>query len=329
MSKTIGIFCHGQAGDAATVSSVLKYKNELWGEDAKIVWYISNENADLLKHQDIEVREFPRGYGYPEMVERENQKLIDEGKEPIWADFLPYVDENNHLNLELKNNHPLLKEFDYGYFPAPHQVPIDKRRGINYPIVSKNVFGIPNEYEWHPVLEFSQEEIVKVYDYMDKMSLLLFYPAGKKIAIETFAGSGQSKLTALQIIDAMDLCRKILGDCNFIFLSHKFINGNENYPEGLINNIGVATASRFTVRECALIVGNCDLLLSVSSGITVASSCWGNPKVPILQYAGSEICATKELALGEFVLVTTDGKSERTAQEEYFTELTKLLNKIK
>lgn len=323
MGKTIGILCHGQLGDNATITSAFKYKDELWGEDCKIVWYIADENKDLLKHSDVEVRTFPRGFGYPEMVKAENEKLIADGKEPIWEDWKPLVDENNHMILELKNNYPSLADLDYAYFPAPHQVPLDKRRNLPYPLVSKKVFGIPDEWEWHPLLYFSEEEAVKSVAFMDKM------PEGKRVAIESFAGSGQSKITPLQIIDAIDTCRRVLGKCSFIFVSHKFVNGNEQFPEGLINNIDIFSAAHFTVRQCALVVGQSDLLISVSSGVTVAASCWGNTPVKTIQYCGSEICGTRALALGEFVMVTTDGKSERQAQQEFTMELINLLNKIK
>lgn len=319
----IAIMLAGQQGDIMTAMSILRYRNELWG-DSKIVWFAEDRNFDLLKFQpNIEVREFPRGYGYPEMCKVENQKLIDNGQTPKWEDWSVLVDENNHLDRELKNGYPSLKEFFMGFFPAPHQVHIDKRRDITYPNVSKRVFGIPDNWPWHPLLYFSDEEKEMANEFMGKIG------EGKTIAIETFAGSGQSKITPIQIIDAMDTCRRILGKCNFIFVSHKFVNGSEQFPEGLINNEDVFSAAHFTARQCALVIGQCDLLISVSSGVTVAASCWGNNPTPIIQFMGSEICGTRALALGEFVAVTTDGKSEKQAQQEFTSELINLLNKIK
>lgn len=329
MSKTIGIFCAGQAGDCMTISSVLKYKNELWGEDAKIVWYISNDNKDLLKHQDIEIREFPRGYGYPQMVLDENAKLIEQGKEPIWEDWQPLVDKNNHMNLELKSNYPSLADIDFGYFPAPHQISVQKRHGWEYAICSKKVFGINDDLAWHPVLKFSEEEIREVNEFWDKIFLLFFNPKGKVVAIESFAGSGQSKISDIQIINSMDICKRIYPDCNFIFMSHKFVNGNEKFPEGLTDSVGITTASHFTVRQCALVVGKCDLLISVSSGIAVASSCWGNHPTPIIQLCGSLVCSTKLLSLGRFELITTDDKTPKDWWNEFEMKLIQILNDIK
>ena len=50
MPKTVGIFCAGQNGDILTISSVIKYRNELWGEGNKIIWFIDDNNRDLLKY---------------------------------------------------------------------------------------------------------------------------------------------------------------------------------------------------------------------------------------------------------------------------------------
>lgn len=323
MSKRIAIMMHGQAGDQMSALSVLRYKHELWG-DAKIVWFSSMENYDIFKGLDIEVREFPRGFGYPEMVAVENAKLIALGKDPVWEDWKPLVDENNHMNLELKNNYPSLAEFDLGFFPAPHQVPMERRNGLEYANVSKKIFGVLDSYEWHPCLSFTDEEINEVDYFIHGL------PQRKTVAIESFGGSSQSAMSDIMIRRTLKICRDILGECNFIFLSHKYLREQEVFPDDILREPDVYTAAHFTVRQCALVVNRCDLLISVSSGISVASSCWKNREkpVPILQFCGSEVCSTKALTLGRFELVTSAGKSTGTASDEYYLELMKLLTEI-
>lgn len=320
--KTIAIFCAGQSGDCLTISSVIKYREALWG-DCHIVWYIADENKDLLKYQDVELRTFPRGFGYPIMVAEENKKLIDAGEEPTWEDWSGLVDENNHLNIELAKNCPSLAGINFGYFPAPHQMSVSKRHAIPYPLISKKVFGIPNNYEWHPVLAFSDEEIEVVKNFIPRRYVEHY------IAIETMAGSGQSVLNDIQVRKSMEICREILGVCNFVFLSNKYLRGNELFPADIINDANNLFCADFTVRQCALIVDLCDLLISVSSGITVASSCWGNEPVPTIQYTGSAICSTETMALGRFELVTHDEKPVHVAENEFYERLKFLLNEIK
>lgn len=320
--KTIGIFLAGQQGDIMEASSVLKYRNELWG-DCKIIWFLEDRNMDLLKHQDIELRTFPRGFGYPEMVIEENKKLVDAGKEPIWEDWKPLVDENNHLNLELAKTFPSLAGIDFGYFPAPHQIPVEKRHNIEYSNCSKMVFGVPEHWEWHPFLDFDENDFEAAEQFEEGMG------KGKKVLIETMAGSGQSLLDEEMIAKAMSLCNEYWGDCNFIFASHKFLRGNETFPQGLFEQPGVYSCANFTVRQCALIAGGSNLIISVSSGITVAASCWYNKPVPILAFAGSEICGTRAIALGRYELVTADEKSLDNAKEEFYSRLIELLKQYK
>lgn len=326
MSNRIIIFLHGQNGDILEASSVLKYRDELWGEGNEIIWYADKNNFDLLNHQNIEVREFPRGFGYPEMVERENRKL-DGTDLPLWADWKPLVDEKNHLNIGLSKAYPELVGATVGYFPAPHQIPLHKRHNVQYSDCSKMVFGVPPGYEWHPVIHFSDEEIQKVKAFKDSL------PNRKTVAIESFCGSGQSLLSDKQIRFTIDKCREILGECNFIFMSHKYLNGNEIFPHDILDMADVYGADIFKVRECGLLVGLCDLLISVSSGITVAASCWynkdNNGVTPIIQFCGSLQCSTKSISLGEFHLITHDDKPMHLALEQYEKTLTELLNKIK
>jgi hypothetical protein len=316
--KTIAIFLHGQNGDIMEALSVMRYREELWG-DAKIVWYADEANFDLFKYQDIEVRPFPRGFGYPQMVIEENAKLEGTDK-PRWEDWLPLVGENNHMVLASKAAYPSLSDIDYGYFPAPHQVPVHRRHNVQYADVSKKVFGVPDHYEWHPVLKFSDVEIAEAESYIAPIR------NHKRIFLETFGGSGQSRLSEEMILRAMDICRELWPGCVFIFGSHKFLRDNEIFPGYLSEQSDVLFIKEYTVRQTALIATRCDLMLSVSSGLTVAASCWDLGQPPTLQFCGSRICSTDSIHNGHFELVTADDKPFEFAEKQYYDKLTELLN---
>jgi hypothetical protein len=295
--------------------SVLKYRNELWPEK-DIIWFCNLPNAELLKYAPIkEVRPYPwAGNGLPEGH----------------LNFYPYLcDENNRLNKELAANFKLTEDLEEGYFPAPHMMTPPQRHGLDYPNVSKKVFGVPDDWEWHPCLEFVGEDYDKVESFLDEVG------KGKIVFIETFAGSGQSLLDEEMINKAMSICRanwegaSFIWGCNFIFASHKYLRGNETFPTYLFEQPNVYSCADFTVRQCALIAGSSDLIISVSSGITVAASCWYNKPVPILQFCGSGVCGTKALALGEMVQVFADDRTIQSAKQQFYNELTNLLNKYK
>lgn len=318
--KTVGIFLHGQAGDILTASSVLKYRDELWG-DHRIVWYIDDNNRDLLKHQDIELRTFPRGYGHPKMVEEQN-KLLQGTDKPRWENWQPLCDSNNRMNLSMKHLYPSLADIDVGYFPAPHQMTPVQRHGLDYPTVSKRVFGVPPHYEWHPVISFSDEE------HADAKRFLRRVGDSRKVFIETFAGSGQSILDEEMLVHAINIISEAWPDTAFILGSHKFLRGNEAFPSYLYENPCVFSLGQWlTVRQSALVSSKCDLLLSVSSGLTVAASAWDLICPPILQFCGSWVCSTKTLATSECILVTADDKPKQQAKDQYFIKLMYLLNK--
>lgn len=322
--RTIAIFCHGQNGDCMTISSVLRYREWLW-PGCKIVWYIADENRDLLKYQDIELRTFPRGFGYPEMVVEENRKLVEKGGVPIWEDWAPLVNSKNQLDIIAKTNYPSLSDIDYGYFPAPHQIPPSKRHGWDYPVCSKKIFGVPDDYPWHPVLEFSDEEKRMAADFISELDEEGY---GKKIFFETFAGSSQSVLSKEMVFRTMDICKRLWPDCCFIFGSHKFLRGEEDFPIGFFSG-EITSCAEFTVRQTALIAEKCDLMISVSSGLSVAASAWDLKSPHILQFCGSFICSTKSLANGPFDLVTADNKSKEQYENEFYSTLEKILNQYK
>lgn len=306
----IGIFCAGQNGDLMTAMSVLKYRNELWA-GKEIIWYANFPNADALKHSPVsEVRAWLwAGNGLPIGT----------------PDFYPLLcDENNRLNKALASQYESTKDLEDGYFPAPHQMTPEKRHGLDYPNVSRRVFGLDPSLEWHPCIYFSDQERQMAKDFIDRLP-----PNRKNIMMETFAGSGHSLWDDSMTQNTMRMCRERFGECNFIFTSHKYLRLNDNFPEGLFNDAnGVVSCASFTVRQCALLADYCNLFVGVSSGISVASSHWDSVKVPKIQFCGSWTCSTVSLANGFIELVTADEKKLPDAQQEFYTKLKQLLNKI-
>lgn len=301
----VGIFCPGQMGDLITAMSVLKYRKEIFG-DKEIIWFANSPNADCLRYAPIsEVRPWPwAGNGLPEGT----------------PDFYPLLcNEKNKLNVELSKMYELTKDLDDGYFPTPWMVAPEKREGVDYPNVSRRVFCVPDNYEWHPYLSFSDEECDSVDEFMNKIG------DGKKILIETFAGSGQSSLNNPMVGGIILLCNQHWRNCKIIFASHKYLRDQEEFNPGTFDRYGMYYAGGFTPRQCALIADQCDLIISVSSGISVAASCWYNSDVPIIQYCGSFICSTQSLSNGRFELVTADDKPLEQSKEEFYLRLVKLL----
>ena len=144
----IGIFCHGQVGDLATAMSVLRYRREVF-VDKQIVWFANAPNADLLRYAPIsEVRPWPwAGNGLPEGC----------------PDFWPMLcTGDNRLDLAKAKEFELTADIDDGYFPAPHQLSVQQRHGLDYPNCSRKVFGVGADKEWHPFLNWSFDEIREV-----------------------------------------------------------------------------------------------------------------------------------------------------------------------
>lgn len=306
----VGIFLFGQAGDVMTAMSVLHYRDKTF-PGKQIIWFANHPNADCLRYAPIsEVRPWPwAGNGLPE------------GTPDFWPMLMT---EDNRLNASLSKNFDLTRDLDDGYFPAPYMLPPQKRHGIDYPNCSRKVFGVPADWEWHPLIHGSPKELESASKFVKEL------PKAKTILFETFAGSDQSKLSADMVADTMTLCRQHWDNCNFIFASHKFLRHQEEFPPQFFNNPGVYSAGGFTVRQCGFVSDQCDLIISVSSGITVAASSWSRNPVPIIQFCGSWICSTQSLAAGRvFELVTADGKQPDVYKTEFFFRLNELLIKSK
>lgn len=306
LSGKVGCFINGQQGDLMTAMSVLKYRKEIFG-GKQIVWFVNNPNCDLLRYAPIsEVRPWPwAGNGLPIGT----------------PDYWPMLTTNdNKLNKELKLNFKDTEDLDEGYFPAPYMVAPPKRHGIDYPNVSKRIFGVPDHYEWHPYLSYSPDEVVMMAEYMAN------FQGRKNIIFETFAGSGQSLLDTQMVQKAIKICRNVWGDCNFFFASHKYLRSHEQFPENFFDEDGVYSCAHFTVRQFGLMNDYCDLIISVSSGITVACSAWDRKTTPVIQFCGSWICSTKSLAYGrQFELVAADFKPIEQSKGEFEHTLLNIL----
>lgn len=308
IGEKIGVALPGQAGDIGTAMSVLKYRKEVF-PDKQIIWFCNYPNADMLRYATInEVRMWPWAGNYLPVGTPDFWPLLGDGVTPF--------------NKELAKQYELTEDISMMYFPAPYMTPVQFRHGISYSNVSKKIFGIPDNYQWHPYLLWSDEERKKANEFINKIG------SGKKVIIESFAGSGQSRLNKEMISTVMNKCSEYWPDCNFIFASHKFLRDEEKFPEYLFQQPNVYSCADFTVRQCALIVEKSDLMISVSSGITVASSAWDLHPPPTLQFCGSIICSTVALANGQFELVTADDKPFDLAKEQFYTKLIELLKKI-
>lgn len=333
MGKKVAILLAGQSGDIMEASSVLKYKDELWGADCEITWFIQDENRDIFKHNRcLQLAQFPHGYGIPESdmktiyADRIAKDKAD-GK-PDWFDLSLVKTHDNKLDLTKKHLYEPIKDFDDGYFPAPHQVPAEQRDGVEYSNVSRRVFGVPDHYRWHPVLQWALDEHTMVENLVKQMP-----ERNYTILLETFAGSGQSAFYTVDTTkEIIKTCREILGPCNFIFGSNKHMGG--------VNNCGVShdqfiddegffmDCAGLTIRQVGLVNEHCDLMIGISSGVSVATSAWGACSTPKIQWCGSKICSTSAIANGPFHLVESDFKTKEVATKEFFDKLREVLQTL-
>lgn len=291
-NQKIAIFLNGNHGDVMTAMSVLKYKDIIW-KDKDIVWFCSKIHSDVLKFAPVEVRE--------------------------WEDFTELIKNkkpDNTLRHDLKSRFSSLDDIDLGYFPAPWMYdPSDpNRNGIDYPNISKRIFGIDSSWEWHPMLYFSDEEREMVKDFCLKL------PYKKTIMLETDCRSNQSTWDSSMTAETMKICREKFGDCNFIFASA------EKDISKFLDNHGAVSCSHFTVRQTALVNNYSDLFIGLSSGISVATSCWGNKPTPKIQYTSNFTCSTVSLANGPIELIEIHATPK--PKEKYYSALKKVLNTI-
>lgn len=268
----IGIFSPGQMGDCITASSILKYVDELF-PDKDIIWFCNAPTNDFLRYSD-KVNEI-RIYPWEDGVDFNTNGMKT-------SDYK--LDQVRKLDFEIT------ADLDDGYFPTPWMMEVDDRAGIEYPNVSKTIFGVPSELEWHPYLRFSDDDRDKIKIFCDSL------PYTRTIILETACGSNQSAWHDGLTERTMRVCREIIGDCNFIFASK--IDSSKFFDRP-----GVVSAAGFTVRQCALLREHADIFVGISSSISCAMSCWDVKHIPILQYCGSKICSTLALGSGQFHVI--------------------------
>ena|SRR3990167_114993 len=300
----VGVFLHGQLGDLATAMSVLKYRREIFG-DKEIIWFANYPNADLLRYAPIsEVRPWVwAGNGLPEGT----------------PDFYPLLcNENNRLDLVKSKEYELTADLDDGYFPAPHMMSMENRRGIDYPNVSRKIFGVSSDKEWHPYLSWSFDEqraaeiLLQIRKTDDRHIIML----------ETFCGSGQSRWDDLMTVKTIEMCREKWGASYFLFASHKNTEQFKDFE-------GYISCAHLTPRQTALLINYCDLFVGISSGISVVTSAWGLKPVPKIQYCGSFTCSTVTLSACEINLITSDDKDLDASKSEFYDKLKEVISRIK
>lgn len=291
----IGIFLPGLHGDMMQAMSVLKYKDALW-PNKDVVWFCGNmaTRLDVLKYNDAisEIRHWPEGYKLPERCYVENLTAASKG-EPPWADFSVLMDSNNHLDQEKKHMFESTKDLELGYFPGTWMMHASRRPGVDYPNVSRMVYGADSSWEWHPYLGFIDEEREAVREFCSRL------PHKKTIMLETDFTSGVSPWDDDLTRDTMAICRQKLGRCNFIFACAP---DNSRF----FDDVGVVSCSQFTVRQTALVNNYSDFFIGISSGISQAVNCWYNNPTPKIQYCGSFIMSSVSIANGPFELVVKD-----------------------
>src|SRR5208282_619001 len=212
MSGKVGIFLPGLNGDVASAMSVLMYKDVLWpGKD--VVWFCSRY-TEVLKHNDAisEIRPWPEGWKLPERCVLENARIArGESKDLLWADLSVLMDANNHLRQDLKHQFEMTKDLDLGYFPTPWMMSLAQRHGIDYPNISRKVFGADPSWPWHPYLGFTDEEREAVKEFCSRL------PHPKTVMLETDFTSGKSQWDDELTRETMTICRNRFGPTNFIF----------------------------------------------------------------------------------------------------------------
>lgn len=294
----IGIFLPGGHGDIMTAMSVLKYKDELW-PGKEIWWFCSPVEAEVLKYAPVEVK--------------------------AWEDFTQLIvnkNRDNGLHDELRKNFDCLKELEKGYFPAPwmYEPTHPFRINTDYPNISKKVFGVAPDREWHPMLYWTDEEKEMVREFCSKL------PHRKTIMLETGSRSKQTTWHQGMTKETMRMCRERLGPCNFIFASKGDGLFDDPNNANLIDDPGVVTCENFTIRQTALMNNYADLFIGISSGISVATSCWGNKPTPKIQYTNVFQCSTQSLANGPFSLIEIHAHSNPEAV--YYRTLNEWLGKL-
>lgn len=247
----IGVFAPGAAGDLLVSTALLPYKDKLW-PGADIIWFAQTQYVDLLS-------------GNPHLAE------IRE-----WTGFDNRVlrTEHNCLNQERKGQYAPVSDLDDGYFTTPWLVGA-AHWGVPYSRVPKVICGVPDEWPWHPVVEWTPEEESGAEQFARSLG------PGRLVMLETVMKSNQGSWNDSTTSLVMRLCRQ-KGDCTFIFAS----KGDHSRFRGFGR---IAECNNFTLRQLVPIYNRCHAFFGCASGVSVVTCCHkASPKVVRGIYVGCE-----------------------------------------
>jgi hypothetical protein len=300
MSGKIGIFAPCQVGDIITATAVLKHKDEIWpGKD--IVWFCNEPFTDALKFSPVsEIR----SYG-PNDFNACLKKNMGVGN------------GMNRMDLEKARSFDTTSDLEDGYFPLTWMVSGEQRKGLDYPMISKRIFGV-NSTEWRPFLCFSSEEREMVAEIARSL------PHKKTVMIEN-APTNYSSWGDASTRILMDRCRAAWGPTNFVFASGGHRSGCD--MTRFFDDVGCISISNLTARQASLFNEHCDLFAGLAGALTFATSCWGAKPTPKIILTGSEILGARGIANGKIEIVAGEvylNDSDR----EFDKRLTRLLSTL-
>lgn len=326
---SIGIFLPANNGDIISAMSVLAYTDMLW-PGKRVIWFCNYPAADAFRYSDAvyEVRPYPW-----------------EGKEVDFNTNGMRLQHNNRLNLVKAKEFEITADLQDGYFPAPWMFEPSQRPAIEYPLISKQVFGLGGHWAWHPYLCWSDQEreiastwLKKNTPYFKELEKYDHGWNGTYIMMETVCHSNQSAWNDNLTRITMQECQKAVGACGFIFAAESDI---ARFSDELTHKHSFMISVRdvFTIRQTVLLLKYCSLLVGISSGISVASCARGLDMVSgfkrhTVQYCGSRICSTAAMATGPIEVIecekyTSGPDWDHTEAERVFKEnLVKTLNDI-
>lgn len=305
----IGIFIPGANGDILYSTAVIKYKDDIWGAGCTLVWFCCKESICLLENTtDVIVRLWDHNYD------------------------VDLAGEHSMMDLSKKNMYETTSDLDIGYFVSPCWLDVTVRGGLNHlSECCRYAMGILHrDIVWRPYIELSESNHTNMQRFFDKL------PKGRKnIMLETHYKSDQSKWNDNMTTQTLQICAELLGKCNFLFASNVHVQFTQD---------NVYTCTELSLKEISALHDHCDLFIGVSSGVSVAISCWRNKPVPIIQFCADYWASTFPVTNAPMELVTNDLDSNRcrkrdgsivkvpriepTAELEFYRRLRLLLKEI-
>jgi len=299
----VGIFAPHAYGDTILVTSLLKYREELW-PDKDIVWFASPSSYDALKYS------------------------------PGISEIRPHQDYHYGPDVriglssgQLSPNRTKFKDtadLDLGYYLTPwanrhlwdkpfHNVPPPDLLFAHLSRFILKSAGIAAEMpDWYPCIGFSKEEDERAEAFIGSL------PHKKTVMLETKFTSCQSSWDDPCTEKVVEILWNVLGPCNLVFASPgshlgwgcQKADGCSGLKAGkcIWSVLGqhpgsVVDCSGFTIRQCVPVYNRCHLFIGVSSGISTATSAWSaNVEVPRIQYCRDLRSSGEPFARGKYRL---------------------------